>query len=130
MRLILNCLWFILGGWISGSLWILAGLLLAITIVGLPWARAAFRIAGFSYWPFGRQVMPRSGFGGTDLGTGPLGAILNVIWFIFAGWYLALHHILLGLALCITIIGIPFGLQHLKLAVISLAPVGKTVVNI
>jgi uncharacterized membrane protein YccF (DUF307 family) len=130
MRLILNCLWFILGGWISGSLWILAGLLLAITIVGLPWASAAFRIAGFSYWPFGRQVMPRSGFGGTDLGTGPLGAILNVIWFIFAGWYLALHHILLGLALCITIIGIPFGLQHLKLAVISLAPVGKTVVNI
>ena len=130
MRLILNCLWFILGGWISGSLWILAGLLLAITVVGLPWASAAFRIAGFSYWPFGRQVMPRSGFGGTDLGTGPLGAILNVIWFIFAGWYLALHHILLGLALCITIIGIPFGLQHLKLAVISLAPVGKTVVNI
>ena len=130
MRLILNCLWFILGGWISGSLWILAGLLLAITIVGLPWASAAFRIASFSYWPFGRQVMPRSGFGGTDLGTGPLGAILNVIWFIFAGWYLALHHILLGLALCITIIGIPFGLQHLKLAVISLAPVGKTVVNI
>ena len=130
MRLILNCLWFILGGWISGSLWILAGLLLAITVVGLPWASAAFRIAGFSYWPFGRQVMPRSGFGGTDLGTGPLGAILNVIWFIFAGWYLALHHILLGLALCIPIIGIPFGLQHLKLAVISLAPVGKTVVNI
>ena len=130
MRLILNCLWFILGGWISGSLWILAGLLLAITVVGLPWASAAFRIAGFSYWPFGRQVMPRSGFGGTDLGTGPLGAILNGIWFIFAGWYLALHHILLGLALCITIIGIPFGLQHLKLAVISLAPVGKTVVNI
>ncbi|MEI6440450.1 MAG: YccF domain-containing protein [Alphaproteobacteria bacterium] len=130
MRLILNCLWFILGGWISGSLWIVAGLLLAITIVGLPWANAAFRIASFSYWPFGRQVMSRSDFGRSDLGTSPLDLILNVIWFIFAGWYLALNHILLGLALCITIIGIPFGLQHLKLAVISLAPVGKTVVEI
>ena len=130
MRLILNCLWFILGGWISGSLWIVAGLLLAITIVGLPWANAAFRIASFSYWPFGRQVMSRSDFGRSDLGTSPLDLILNVIWFIFAGWYRALNHILLGLALCITIIGIPFGLQHLKLAVISLAPVGKTVVEI
>ena len=130
MRLILNILWFVLGGWISGSLWILAGILLAITIVGLPWANAAFRIASFSYWPFGRQVVSRSDLGGSDLGTGAFGLVLNVLWFIFGGWYLAIHHIVLGVGLCVTIIGIPFGLQHLKLAVISLAPVGKTVVEV
>ncbi len=131
MRLILNILWFVLGGWLSGSLWILAGILLAITIVGLPWAQAAFRIAGFSYWPFGRQVVDRGGSRGRgDLGTGSLGLILNIVWFLLAGWYLAIHHIVLGVGLCVTIIGIPFGFQHFKLAMISLAPVGKAVVEI
>jgi uncharacterized membrane protein YccF (DUF307 family) len=130
VRLILNILWFILGGWISGTLWILAGVLLAITIVGLPWSMAAFRIASFSYWPFGRQVVSRAELSRRgDLGTGPLGLLLNILWFIFGGWYLALHHIVLGIGLCVTIIGIPFGLQHLKLAIISLAPVGKAVVE-
>lgn len=130
MRLILNILWFILGGWISGTLWILAGVLLAITVVGLPWSMAAFRIASFSYWPFGRQVVSRAELSRRgDLGTGPLGLLLNILWFIFGGWYLALHHIVLGIGLCVTIIGIPFGLQHLKLAIISLAPVGKAVVE-
>lgn len=130
MRLILNILWFVLGGWVSGLLWILSGLLLAITIIGLPWALAAFRIAGFSAWPFGRQVVSRADLGESDLGTGPFGLLLNIIWFVLGGWYLAIHHIVLGVGLCVTIIGIPFGLQHLKLAVISLAPVGKTVVRI
>jgi uncharacterized membrane protein YccF (DUF307 family) len=130
VRLILNILWFVLGGWLSGSLWILAGVLLAITVVGLPWAMAAFRIASFSYWPFGRQVVSRAELGRRgDLGTGPVGLLLNILWFIFGGWYLALHHIVLGIGLCVTIIGIPFGLQHLKLAIISLAPVGKAVVE-
>lgn len=130
MRLILNILWFLLGGWISGSLWILAGLLLAITVVGLPWAMAAFRIAGFSYWPFGRQVVSRAELNRRgDLGTGPVGLLLNILWFILGGWYLAVQHIVLGVGLCVTIIGIPFGLQHLKLAIISLAPVGKAVVE-
>jgi uncharacterized membrane protein YccF (DUF307 family) len=130
VRLILNILWFILGGWLSGSLWILAGVLLAITVVGLPWAMAAFRIAGFSYWPFGRQVVSRAELSRRgDLGTGPVGLLLNILWFIFGGWYLAIHHIVLGIGLCVTIIGIPFGLQHLKLAIISLAPVGKAVVE-
>lgn len=130
MRLILNILWFLLGGWISGSLWILAGLLLALTVVGLPWAMAAFRIAGFSYWPFGRQVVSRAELNRRgDLGTGPVGLLLNILWFILGGWYLAVQHIVLGVGLCVTIIGIPFGLQHLKLAIISLAPVGKAVVE-
>ncbi len=127
MRLLLNLLWFVLGGWISLLLWLLAGVLLAITIIGLPWAFAAFRLAGFSAWPFGRQVMERPA---GDLGTGPLGFLLNVIWFLLAGWYLALHHLVLAFGLAVTIIGIPFAIQHVKLAVISLAPIGRDVVEV
>ena len=120
MRLLLNVLWFVLGGWISGTAWVLAGALLAITIVGLPWTPAAFRIARFSYWPFGRIVVD------ADDGVGSL--LLNVLWLILAGWWLALHHVALAIALAITIIGIPFAWQHLKLAMLSLTPVGKRVV--
>ena len=130
MRLVLNILWFIFGGWISGLLWIFAGVLLAVTIVGLPWSFAAFRIAGFSAWPFGRRVASRDALdGGDDLGAGPIGLVMNIVWFVLAGWYLALHHIVIGAAQCVSIIGIPFGLQHFKLAIISLAPVGQRVVE-
>ena len=131
MTLILNILWFILGGGlISWLAWMLAGVLLAITIVGLPWSAAAFRIAGFSAAPFGRHVVPRQAVTGRhDLGTGPLGLVLNVIWVLLAGWWLAVHHVILGVLLMVTIIGIPFGLQHLKLAMISLAPIGQTIVE-
>ena len=121
MRLILNILWFVLGGWISGTLWILAGLIFAVTIVGLPWTPAAFRIAGFSYWPFGKTMIDR------DAGAGSL--LLNILWFIFAGWWLALHHLVLAAALAVTIVGIPFAWQHVKLAMLPLTPVGKTVVE-
>ncbi len=130
LRLVLNILWFVLGGFVSALLWMLSGVLLAITIVGLPWAFAAFRIAGFSAWPFGREVVARDLRNGReDLGTGPLGFVMNVVWFVLGGWYLALHHLVLAFGLAITIIGIPFALQHVKLAVISLAPVGKQVVE-
>lgn len=130
MRLILNILWFIFGGWLSGLLWMLSAALLAITIVGLPWAFAAFRIAGFSAWPFGRQVVARDlHTGREDLGTGPLGFLLNVLWFILGGWYLALSHLMLAIAQAVTIIGIPFAIQNVKLAIVSLAPVGKVVVE-
>jgi uncharacterized membrane protein YccF (DUF307 family) len=122
MRLLMNILWFILGGWISGSLWLLAGVILAITVIGLPWTPAAFRIAGFSYWPFGKVVVDRD--------AGVSSALLNILWFILAGWWLALHHILLAIALAVTIIGIPFAWQHLKLAILSLTPVGKAVVEV
>ena len=122
MRLLLNVLWFIFGGWISGTLWILAGLLFAITIIGLPWTPAAFRIAGFAYWPFGKVVVDRD--------NGPTSLLLNVVWFIFAGWWLALHHIVLAIGLAVTLIGIPFAWQHVKLALISLTPVGKAVIEV
>jgi uncharacterized membrane protein YccF (DUF307 family) len=123
MTTLLNVLWFIFGGWISGLAWIVAGVIMAITIIGLPWVPAAFRMASFSAWPFGRTVIDRPGGQGMSL-------LLNVIWFVFAGWWLALHHIVLAVPLALTIIGIPFAIQHVKLAVISLAPVGKTPVPI
>ena len=122
MRLLMNILWFVFGGWISGSLWLLAGVILAITIIGLPWTPAAFRIAGFSYWPFGRIVVDRD--------FGPASLLLNILWLIFAGWWLALHHIVLAIPLAISIIGIPFAWQHVKLAVLALTPVGKMVVEV
>ncbi len=121
MRLLLNILWFIFGGWISGSLWVLAGVILAITVIGLPWTPAAFRMAGFSYWPFGKTIVERN--------TGATSTLLNIVWFVFAGWWLAIHHIVLAVGLAITIIGIPFAFQHLKLAMVSLAPVGKMVIE-
>jgi uncharacterized membrane protein YccF (DUF307 family) len=130
MTLVLNILWFIFGGFISGLAWLFAGVLLAITIVGLPWSMAAFRIAGFSFAPFGRHVVPRRVLTGrTDIGAGPIGFLMNVIWVVLAGWWLALHHVVLAIGLAVTIIGIPFALQHLKLALISFAPIGQDVVE-
>jgi uncharacterized membrane protein YccF (DUF307 family) len=130
MRLLLNILWFVLGGWLSGLLWLLGGLVLAMTIVGLPWAFAAWRIAGFAFWPYGKTIMPRElATGREDLGTGNMGCVLNVIWFVFAGWYIALSHLLIAIAEAVTIIGLPFAYKDLQLAVLALAPVGKEVVE-
>jgi len=122
MRLLLNLLWFVLGGWISGLAWLLAGAILAITIIGLPWTPAAFRIAGFSAWPFGRVVVDRD--------SGVTSGVLNILWLVLAGWWLALHHIVLAAGLAVTIIGIPFAWQHLKLAMLALNPVGKGVIEV
>lgn len=129
MTLILNILWFIFGGFVAGLAWMFAGLLLAITVVGLPWAQAAFRIGLFTFMPFGQRVVPRQWVTGReDLGTGPLGFLLNVVWFFLGGWYLALTHIVIGLIQMVFIVTIPFGLQHFKLAGIALAPIGKEIV--
>lgn len=129
MTLLLNILWFILGGFIGGLAWMLGAVILAITIVGLPWSAAAFRIGVFAFAPFGSRVVDRRLYTGRDdLGTGGVGLVLNIVWFVFAGWYIALAHVAVGVAQCVTIIGIPFGFQHFKLALIALAPVGKSVV--
>ena len=131
IRTILNILWFIMGGWLSGLLWLLGGLILAITIVGLPYTGAAWRIAGFAFWPFGKEIISRELVAGkSDLGTGPLGFVLNVIWFIFAGWYIALSHLVIAFAEAITIIGIPFAIKDFQLALIALAPIGREVVEV
>ncbi len=126
IRFILNVLWFILGGFFTGLGWLFAGLLLAITIVGLPYAGAAWRIAGFAFWPFGKEIVHRQG---PDAGTGALGTVLNVIWFILAGWWLALGHVMIAVVEGVSIIGIPFALKDLQLAYIALAPIGRDVVK-
>jgi uncharacterized membrane protein YccF (DUF307 family) len=127
---ILNILWFVTGGIVAGLAWCLAGVLMAITIVGLPWARSCFMLARFSFWPFGYDIAARDQLSGReDLGTGVLGTMGNVIWFVLAGWWLAFMHISAAVAYAITIIGIPFAWQHVKLAIASLFPVGKTVVS-
>ena len=129
VRFLLNLLWFVLGGLVMGLGWWLAGLVAALTIVGLPWARACVVIGNFSFWPFGKEAVNREVIQGRqDLGTGPLGWIGNLIWFVFAGWWLAIGHLTSALACFVTIIGIPFGIQHIKLALIALAPIGMTVV--
>lgn len=130
IRLLLNILWFIFGGFISGCLWLLGGALLAITVVGLPYAGAAWRIAGFAFWPFGKEIVPRELVTGReDLGTGGLGCVLNVIWFILGGWYIALSHLIAAAAEAVTIIGIPFAIKDLQLAIVAIAPIGRTVVD-
>jgi len=110
--------------------WWLAGLLAFVTIVGIPWGKACFVIGQFAFFPFGREAMSRKELSNTDdIGTGGLGLVGNIIWFIFAGVWLAIGHVLSALACFVTIIGIPFAVQHLKLAGIALAPIGKTIVT-
>jgi len=129
MSAIANLIWFIFGGLVMGLGWWLAGVVMLISIVGIPWARACFVFGGFCFFPFGREAIDREELTGRgDLGTGVLGLIGNVIWFVFAGLWLAIGHVTTAVLNFATIIGIPFGIQHLKLAACALAPVGKTVV--
>ena len=131
LRAILNVLWFVLGGVWMGLGWWLAGVVMAISIIGLPWARSCFVIGSFAFWPFGRTAVSRDELTGReDMGTGALGCLGNVVWFVLAGWWLALGHLVAAVANFVTIIGIPFGFQHIKLAAIALAPVGQTVVDV
>ncbi len=124
----MNLLWLFFGGWTTAVSWVVSAFFMVISIIGIPWARAAFNIALLNLWPFGSQVQKRGKMNGPDIGTGGLGFIGNVIWFVFAGWWLALIHLFWAVVLGVTIIGIPFALQHLKLARISLAPIGKAIV--
>ncbi|WP_273992873.1 YccF domain-containing protein [Vibrio parahaemolyticus] len=130
MRTLGNIIWFLFGGVFMGLLWWLFGILAFISIIGIPWGRACFVMGNFSFFPFGKEAISRDEpTNEMDIGTSPLGVIGNVLWFVFAGLWLAIGHILSAAACFVTIIGIPFALQHLKLAVISLAPIGKTVVT-
>jgi uncharacterized membrane protein YccF (DUF307 family) len=130
MSAIGNFLWFILGGFFMGLGWWLAGLLAYITIIGIPWGKACFVIGQFTFFPFGKEAVSRKELSNKDdIGTGGLGLIGNIIWFVFAGVWLAIGHVISAILCFFTIIGIPFGIQHLKLAGIALAPIGKTIVS-
>jgi uncharacterized membrane protein YccF (DUF307 family) len=129
MSLLLNVLWIVFGGLWMAVGWLFAALIMAITIIGLPWARAALTIAGYTLLPFGQKAVSRAAYTGQeDIGTGPLGSIGNVIWLVLAGWWLALGHLIIAFGLAITIIGIPFAWAHLKLAALALWPIGKIIV--
>jgi uncharacterized membrane protein YccF (DUF307 family) len=118
---LLNILWLIFGGLAAALAWVIAAAIMAITIIGLPWAFAAMRIALYTLLPFGHEIRSRPD-------AGMLSLLGNIIWFVLAGWWLAIAHLILAVALAITIIGIPFAWAHLKLAGASLFPVGKEVV--
>ena len=125
-----NILWFVLGGFFMGLGWWLAGALAYLSIIGIPWGRACFVIGQFTFFPFGKEAIDREELSGKrDIGTGVLGLLGNIVWFVLAGWWLALGHLMSAVACFVTIIGIPFAIQHLKLAGIALAPVGKTIVD-
>jgi len=129
MRTIGNIIWFLCGGVVMGLAWWLVGLIAFVSLIGIPWGRACFVIGTFSFFPFGKEAVYRNELRfREDVGTGILGKIGNVIWFFLAGIWLAIGHVLSAVACFVTIIGIPFALQHLKLAVISLAPIGQTIV--
>lgn len=113
-----------------GVAWWLVGLLAFISIIGIPWGKACFVIGQFTFFPFGKEAVSRRYINEKDdIGTGALGTIGNIIWFIFAGVWLAIGHFVSAIACFVTIIGIPFGIQHLKLAGIAIAPIGKTIID-
>jgi uncharacterized membrane protein YccF (DUF307 family) len=122
MRTIGNILWFVLAGWWLALCYLIAGVLACVLIVTIPFGIAAFRLAGYSVWPFGRRVVVARDAGLPSL-------IGNVIWIVLFGWELALLHVVAGLLLMITIIGIPLGIASMKLAVLALVPLGTRVVD-
>jgi uncharacterized membrane protein YccF (DUF307 family) len=122
MNFIGNIIWLIFGGLAAAIGYLFGGIVLCITIVGIPWGLQCFKIAGLVLWPFGSQVVSNSG------STGRLSLFCNIIWLLCGGLYTAIVHIVFGIILFITIIGIPFARQHFKLVEISLMPFGKTIV--
>jgi uncharacterized membrane protein YccF (DUF307 family) len=121
LSLLLNILWLICGGLVAALAWVIAAVIMAITIIGLPWSFAALRIALYTLLPFGHEMRTRRD-------AGVLSTLGNIVWFVLAGWWLALGHLLLAVALALTIIGLPFAWAHLKLAGASLFPVGTEIV--
>jgi len=126
---ILNIIWLVLGGAVAAVGWFIAALIMVVTIIGIPFARAAFDNGVYTLWPFGTRAVDRQMVHGEDIGTGPLGFLGNLIWFFLAGWWLALAHIIAAIGFAITIIGLPFAWAHLKLAGYSLWPIGRSVVR-
>jgi uncharacterized membrane protein YccF (DUF307 family) len=122
VRLILNIIWFVLAGLWMAIGYAFAALICFILIITIPFGIAALRIALFALWPFGKTVVKRA-----DAGVGA--GIGNVIWFVLCGWWLAIGHLVTGVALCITIIGIPLGLANFKLIPVSLTPFGREIVD-
>ncbi len=121
VRTLLNLIWFVFSGIWLWLAYMLAGIICCLLIVTIPWGIASFRMASYAVWPFGRQLVDKPS-------AGLFSFLGNVIWVIAAGWWLALTRVLTGLALCLTIIGIPMGIANFKLIPVSLMPLGKQIV--
>ncbi len=124
MGCLLNILWLIFGGIVTAVEYLISSLLLMVTIVGIPFGMQTLKMAGLALWPFGKEV--RSG----ERSGGCLYVLMNVVWIFLGGIWISLSHLAFGVFLCITIIGIPFGLQHFKLAALALTPFGKDIVTV
>lgn len=122
MRLLLNLVWLVFGGFVLVIGYLVAGVICCLLVVTIPFGVAAFRIALYALWPFGRTVIDRH-----DAGLGS--AVGNVIWLVFAGIWITIGHLIAGVAFCVTIIGIPIGLAHFKMMPVSLMPLGKEIVQ-
>jgi uncharacterized membrane protein YccF (DUF307 family) len=123
VRIVLNVIWLVFGGLLMALGYAVAGVVMFILIITIPFGIASFRIALFCLWPFGRTLIRRDDAGAASL-------IGNIIWFILAGWWLALGHLVTGVLMCLTIIGIPLGLANFKLIPVSLTPFGREIVDI
>jgi len=121
IRALLNIIWLVLSGFWLALGYALAGLLMCVLIITIPFGIQAFKLAGYVLWPFGRTVVKRP-----DAGAGS--TIGNVIWFLLAGWWLAIEHLITAVALAVTIIGIPFAIANVKLVVAAVAPFGREIV--
>ncbi len=117
MKTLGNIIWFLLGGFVAAILWYIAGIILCLTIIGIPFAKVCFRLGNLVLWPFGKVVK-------TDFDQHP---IANIIWLIIAGWEMAIGYVTVGLIFCLTIVGIPFGKQWFKMAKVALLPFGSTI---
>ncbi|WP_418697797.1 YccF domain-containing protein [Bacteroides sp.] len=123
MGCLMNLLWLIFGGIFTAVEYLIASVLMMFTIVGIPFGMQTLKMAGLALWPFGKEV--RSG----ERSSGCLYVLMNVLWILLGGIWISLSHMIFGVVLCITIIGIPFGLQHFKLAALALTPFGKDIVS-
>lgn len=124
MRFVLNVIWLLLAGvWLAIG-YLLAAVILCITVIGIPFGVQAFKLAGYALWPFGRALVPSAN---RNKGLSVVG---NIVWFVLAGWWLALEHLLTGVLLCLTIIGIPLGVASFKMAGAALVPFGKEIVDL
>ncbi len=122
MKVILNILWLVLCGlWLAIG-YVVAGVVMCILIITIPFGIASFRLAAFALWPFGRTTVPKPGAGAGSV-------VGNVLWFLLAGLWMAIAHVITGVALCLTIIGIPLGIADFKLAAVAIAPLGKDIVR-
>ena len=126
LRTIGNILWLVLAGWWLALGYVIAGIVMCVLIITIPFGIQSFKLAGYALWPFGRTVVDlpdRERAGGLEI-------VGNVIWFLLAGWWLALAHLVAGAIMCVTIIGIPLGIASFKMAGLAVAPIGRSVVPI